>query len=189
MIFQKQILFSPLTPFRSLLLISVLGAFMLDRASGVAADLTDLYPSVEAVEALRGMTVQPGLKAQIFASEPLFANPVAFTFDDQGRCFLVETHRRRTSVFDIRRFRDWLDDDFSFRTVDDRREFLKLSVRPNNPSIADRYRVDRNGDGLFDIDDLEVESERIRLLIDQDGDGVADRATTFAEGFDSSVSG
>jgi quinoprotein glucose dehydrogenase len=189
MIFQKQTFFSPLTPFRGLLLISVLGALMLDRVSSVAAELTDLHPSVAAVESLRGMTVQPGLKVQIFASEPLFANPVAFTFDDQGRCYLVETHRRRTSVFDIRRFPDWLDDDFSFRTVDDRREFLKLNVRPNNPSIADRYRVDRNRDGLFDIDDLEVESERIRLLTDQDGDGVADRATTFAEGFDSSVSG
>ena len=189
MIFQKQIFnFSP-TPLGRLLLLSVLVISLAGRSVGEAAELSELHPSAEANQALRAMTVQAGLKAQVFASEPLFANPVSFTFDDQGRCFLVETHRRRTSVFDIRRFQDWLDDDFSFRTVDDRREFLKLNVFPNNPSIADRYRVDRNEDGQFDIKDLEVESERVRLLIDQDGDGVADQATTFAEGFDSSVSG
>ncbi len=135
------------------------------------------------------MAVPPGLKAKVYASEPLFANPVAFDFDDQGRCYVVETHRRRTSVFDIRRFQDWLDDDFSFRTVEDRRGFLQRVVVPNNPSIASRFQVDRNQDGVFDVKDLEVESERIRRLVDADGDGVADSATTFADGFDSSVSG
>ena len=34
-----------------------------------------------------------------------------------------------------------------------------------------------------------MESERIRLLTDQNGDGVADRATTFAEDFKTTVSG
>ena len=154
-----------------------------------AAEASEPHPSAEAQTALAAMAIQPGLKAELFASEPLFANPVAFSFDDFGRCYLVETHRRRTSVFDIRRFGDWLDDDFSFRTVDDRRQFLARHVLADNPSIAARYQIDRNGDGTFDINDLEVESERIRRLVDSDGDGVADLATTFADGFNSSVSG
>lgn len=167
----------------------IVGLEVISGGSHVAAGADLEHPSLEAVESLRGMAVHPGFQAQVFASEPFFANPVCFAFDDQGRCFVVETHRRRTSVFDIRSFRDWLDDDFSFRTVDDRRAFFQRYVTPNNSSIAERYRVDRNKDGIFDVKDLAVESERIRLLVDEDRDGIAESATTFAEGFDSSVSG
>jgi hypothetical protein len=46
-----------------------------------------------------------------------------------------------------------------------------------------------NGDGVRDWHDLEVESERIRLLVDTNGDGHADVATTLAEGFDGITSG
>lgn len=147
------------------------------------------HPSREAGSALKGMAVAPDLKARVFASEPFVQNPVAFDFDERGRCFLVETHRRRTSVFDIRHVRDWLEDDFSFRTVEDRRQFLQRFVTPNSPIIRDEYQIDRNNDGIYDARDLAVESERIRRLVDTDGDGVVDQATVFAEGFDSVVSG
>lgn len=162
--------------------------FLFTHASS-AAEAVPIHPSAEAETALKAMTVAKGLKANVFASEPLFANPVAFDFDDLGRCYLVETHRRRTSVFDIRRFPDWLEDDFSFRTVEDRRRFLARYVIPNNPSIASRYQVDRNNDGIFDVKDLEVESERVRLITDEDGDGVADLSSVYADQFNTSVSG
>ena len=48
---------------------------------------------------------------------------------------------------------------------------------------------DRTGDGKFDIRDLEVESERVRLVVDDNRDGKADRATTFADNFKTAVSG
>ena len=48
---------------------------------------------------------------------------------------------------------------------------------------------DRNSDGKFDVRDLEVESERLRLLVDENRDGKADKATTFADNFKTSVSG
>lgn len=186
MIFQEKIFLGSRALTLSLLLVSGLlaGARFVS-----AADSLDPHPSPEALSALKGMSVAQGLKANVFASEPLFANPVAFAFDDLGRCYLVETHRRRTSVFDIRRFPDWLEDDFSFRTVEDRRRFLERYVVPNSPSIAPRYQVDRNGDGIFDVKDLEVESERVRLILDENGDGVADKSTVFADQFNSSVSG
>ncbi|WP_425510020.1 DUF7133 domain-containing protein [Verrucomicrobium spinosum] len=48
---------------------------------------------------------------------------------------------------------------------------------------------DHNGDGSIDWKDLTVHSERIYRLEDSDGDGVADKRTLFAEGFNTEVTG
>lgn len=139
--------------------------------------------------AVRKLRVLPGFRAQIAAAEPLIQNVTSFAFDEQGRAYVVETHRRRTSVYDIRNHPDWLNDDFSFRTVADRSNFFRKVLIPGNTNLPPRIVVDRNGDGKFDVRDIEVESERLRQLVDQNGDGVMDKATTFAEGFNTSVSG
>jgi len=36
--------------------------------------------------AIKRFTVAPGLKVDLFAAEPHLANPVAFCFDEKGRC-------------------------------------------------------------------------------------------------------
>ncbi len=146
-------------------------------------------PSDEAVEAASRFSVATGFDLEIYASEPLLANPVSLTFDEKGRCYVVESHRRRTSVYDIRRFPDWLDFDFSFTRVDDRAQFLKDNLSAGNPSIPKKYIVDRNKDGVFDWRDLEVESERIVLLEDNNQDGQAEISKVFADGFNTLVSG
>ena len=147
-------------------------------------------------KALKKFFVAPGLKVDLFAAEPMIQNPVSLSFDEQGRVFVVETFRRRSSVFDIRNHSDWLEDDFSFRTVQDRINFLKKTLTPNNQSLLDKTAKSKRGslgdfnhDGKIDWRDLEVESERIRLLTDTDGDGRADQAVTFADGFNTIVSG
>jgi quinoprotein glucose dehydrogenase len=139
--------------------------------------------------AVKKLRLTPGFKAEIYAAEPLIQNPVSFTFDEQGRAYVVETHRRRTSVFDIRNHLNWLNDDYSFRTVEDRSNFFRKVLIPGNTNLPPKIMVDRNKDGKFDFHDLEVESERVRMLVDQNGDGVADKATTFADGFNTLVSG
>jgi len=146
-------------------------------------------PSPEAAEAAANFSVAQGFELEIYASEPLLANPVSLDFDESGRCYVVESHRRRTSVYDIRRFPDWLDADFSFQTVKDRSDFFKKNLSAGNPSIPKSYIIDRNKDGVFDWKDLEEESERIVLLEDNDGDGVAESSKVFADGFNSLVSG
>ena len=150
-----------------------------------------LQPSAseEGEEALRRMTLDSAFEARVYAAESLLANPVGFAFDDRGRCYLVETDRRRTSALDIRFFPDWLEEDLALRSVDDRHAFLERNVVDQSDAIESRFRVDRNGDGIFDVRDLAVESDRIRLIEDSDGDGVADRASVFAEGFATPVSG
>ena len=140
--------------------------------------------------------VARGLKVDLFAAEPMVQNIVSFAFDEQGRCYVVESHRRRTSVFDIGNFPEWLEADFSLRTVEDRANFFKRTLTPENQPALDKlsrvkhgFLPDFNGDGVLDWRDLEVESERIRLLVDTNRDGHADVATTFAEGFDGITSG
>ncbi len=138
---------------------------------------------------MKQFRVALGLKVELFASEPILANPVSFTFDEKGRIFVVESHRQRNSVLDIRHHPEWLDADLSFHRVEDREGFLKKVLTRENQIVLKSKLSDLNRDGVIDYRDLEVESERIRLLEDRDGDGKADYATTFAEGFKTLVSG
>lgn len=137
--------------------------------------------------AMKKFRVAPGLKVDLFAAEPDVQNPVSFCFDGKGRLYLVETFRRRSSVIDIRGHKDWLEADLSFRTVSNRADFFRQQFPINGK--PGRGLADFNHDGQVDWRDLEVESERIRRLEDTDGDGRADKAEVFADGFNSIVSG
>lgn len=114
--------------------------------------------------------IPAGFTADIWASEPLLANPVAFCFDPQGRMFVSETHRYRSSVLDIRHYMFMLEDDLAARNQDD---WLK-SIQKNFPN---------------DWQQLEKESEVIRLVEDSNGDGKADKTSVYAEGFNSALDG
>jgi hypothetical protein len=115
--------------------------------------------------------------------EPLVQNVTSISFDGAGRAYWVETGRRRTSVFDIRGQGAWLEDDFAFRSTDDRRDFLWKVLDPADPRdpafLAAVTKAgqggfqDFNRDGSIDGKDLEVESERVRRVTDGDGDGLA----------------
>jgi len=52
----------------------------------------------------KSLVLKPGFVARPGPNEPMLGNPVAFTFDDQGRCFTSETNRYRTSTLDIRHY-------------------------------------------------------------------------------------
>src|SRR5215831_13490957 len=88
----------------------------------VAADPPAYQPDVkpaspEAEQRLRQFRVPAGMKVELWAAEPLLANPVAFSFDERGRCFVAETFRLHDGVPDIRGHMSWLDDDLASRTV------------------------------------------------------------------------
>jgi quinoprotein glucose dehydrogenase len=109
-------------------------------------------------------------KIDLFAAEPQLMNPVAFCFDEQGRVYVAETFRYRSSVYDIREHMNMFDDDLAARTVEDRAAMIK------------KFLGDKTGD-------LAVESEVVRLVEDRDGDGKADVSTVFADGFNSILDG
>jgi len=181
-----------------LFFVTCLGLSTLFALRAAEADVnanTSTGATDDPITAMRKFRVAPGLKVDLFAAEPMLRNVVSFCFDEQGRCYAVESNRRRTSVFDIRGLGEWLDTDFSFRTAEDRADFFRKTLVSSNPNLNGFLKAKRNllsdfnKDGIIDWHDLEVESERIRLLVDTNGDSRADAATTFAEGFDGITSG
>ncbi|WP_162276053.1 PVC-type heme-binding CxxCH protein [Roseimaritima ulvae] len=121
--------------------------------------------SEEAQQSLQQMKVPAQWRAELFAAEPLVANIVAFDVDYQGRLFVVESFRQNKGVTDNRGHDEqWLMADLSAKTVQDRIDYHKRLL----PDGGESYTT---------------EIDRVRRLVDQDGDGVADQVSTFAEGF------
>ncbi|AMV36476.1 PVC-type heme-binding CxxCH protein [Planctomyces sp. SH-PL62] len=156
-------------------LLAVLASTALPGRSAVAEDGSATARPVgripEPAEALKSLRVAPGFQVDLFAAEPLVANPVAFHADAKGRFFVVETFRHTDGVTDNRSHMNWLVDDLAARTV------------------ADRVAMYRKFFTAEEFARFGVESERIRLVEDRDGDGKADHAQIFAEGFDGPETG
>ncbi|OYV04406.1 MAG: heme-binding protein, partial [Verrucomicrobiales bacterium VVV1] len=129
-----------------------------------------------------------GLVRSLFAKEPMFINPVAVSVDVDGSVYVTETTRRKTQDLDIREVTWWIPDDLSHTSVQEKSEFFKTNV------TSERFKKhgslkDFNKDGKIDWKDLTLTSEKIHKLVDADGDGVADKATLFADGFNTEVTG
>jgi quinoprotein glucose dehydrogenase len=126
--------------------------------------------SDEGERAMKRFRIPPGFKVEQFAAEPLLANPVAFAIDEKGRFFVAETFRLHAGVTDIRGHMTWLDEELASKSVEERVEIMK---RHEGKRIADYAK----------------ESDRVRLVWDSDGDGRADKATVFADGFNGVAEG
>nr|WP_226894803.1 PVC-type heme-binding CxxCH protein [Luteolibacter marinus] len=118
----------------------------------------------------------------------MITNPVAVAVDTDGSVLVTETTRRKVADIDIREVTWWIPDDLSHTSVDEKRDFFHRNVTSsrfkNHPSVKDHNR-----DGRIDWKDLTFHSEKIHRLTDTDGDGVADKSTLFAEGFNTEVTG
>lgn len=119
---------------------------------------------------LKKLQPAPGCKVELFAAEPLVQNPVAFSIDGRGRVFVAETHRWRDAIFDITQKPAWLLADLSFTNVPGRADFLRREFGTNGARLTNS-------------------SELIRLIEDRDGDGRADTASVWADGFNEVSSG
>ncbi len=164
------------------LLLRILGLTAIFVAVGVSpateAGKSDAPPfkvspaSNEGEEALARMHLAKGLKATLFAAEPMVANLVAICPDEKGNFYVVETSRLKHGVFDIREHRDWYDEDLGSTSVEDRVALMHRKLGPN----FNRF--------LTDSDD------RVVLLQDPGGNGVkADKSIVFADGFNDPADG
>ena len=120
--------------------------------------------SDEAEEAISRFKVHGDLKVDLFAAEPLLANPCAFHIDEQGRFYVVELFRIG-KVLDVRGHPRMVDDDLAARTVEDRVAMTKKHIPDWEKSMLGS-------------------SDRLRRITDADGDGKADHATIFTDGYD-----
>ena len=120
--------------------------------------------SKEGEDAIKRFQYDKSLKVELWAAEPMLANPVCFAFDGKGRCYVAETFRHSAGATD-NRGKPWLDDDLASRTVEDRVEMFKKHAGKNF------------------IRDYETEHDRVRLIEDTTGSGKADKATVFRDDF------
>ncbi len=138
------------------------------------------------IEALVQADVDSTLTLRLWAMDSLVISPVAMDIDDHGRLFYTTTERQNNSEFDIRGHRDWEIPSISFKTVEDRRAFLREELAPEN-SDRNTWLADLNGDGSHDWRDLTVEKERVYRVEDVSGDGVADRSQLIVHDFHDEV--
>jgi quinoprotein glucose dehydrogenase len=111
--------------------------------------------------------IEGGLKATVWAAEPQFQNPIAFAFDEAGKCYVVEANRYKDGVPDTRGHMYWLDEDINAASVADRVAMYKKHNYPQFEKFEDRVRV----------------------LWDSTGSGHADKAETFTGGYNRTEDG
>jgi quinoprotein glucose dehydrogenase len=126
--------------------------------------------SNEPAASIKSIRLPKGFQISVFAAEPMLANPVCFCIDQRNRFYVAETFRIHHGVEDTREHMHWLDDDMACRTVADRVAMYRKHLKDKVKGYA-------------------IEHERIRLIEDVDGDGKADRATVFADGFNQVADG
>ena len=114
-----------------------------------------LRPPTKQSERSDRFRVPAGLNVELFAAEPLLANPVAFCIDEKGIVYVAETFRLNAGVTDTREHMNWLDDDLACRTVADRVAMYKKFL----------------GTGFAAYD---RHHDRVKRIVDSDGDGRAD---------------
>lgn len=113
---------------------------------------------------------------------------IAVTVDPRGVIYATQTARRKQAELDIRQFKDWTVDDIRLTTVEQKRDFLIRSL-PTGSTAKRGDMKDWNKDGSIDHLDLTMPRERVWRLEDTNGDGVAERRTLVAEGFNEVESG
>jgi quinoprotein glucose dehydrogenase len=113
----------------------------------------------------KALRLPAGFSASLYAQHPLFGNPVAIDVDARGRVLVAEQYRFNRGTEENRSSSFLLDDDLQVQTTDERLAmFTKWSARYQG-GMAWFTKV----------------SDKLRVLNDTDGDGLADHATVLAE--------
>lgn len=124
-------------------------------------------------EIIPGVTIPAGSELKIFSENSTSGlySPTALTIDEQGRVYAAETHRFRNGIEDNRNHLYWLMDDMSAMTTDD------------------RVTMHKKWDHKLSVEKMTQLTEKVRVMIDTDGDGVADESKIFADQFNNLLDG
>lgn len=104
-----------------------------------------------------------------------------------GVVYVTETVRQAKEEVSLLQSRFLHPIDMGFTTVEEKRKWIEQNY---SPKIAKSQGMpDLNGDHQVNVADLVIRSEKLFTLQDADSDGVFDRATLFADGFNDIVTG
>ncbi len=169
--FMNHWFFTPLSLFTALGCVALAGDERQVEVAKQGGFVPKIQPaSEEAANAIKQFKVADGLKADLWAAEPLLANPVAFATDEKGRWYVAETFRLHAGVSDIRAHMNWLEDELASNSLDS-----FLAILKNDPKVE----FEKNA----------LNSERVQMVWDSKGTGMADSSKIFAEGFNDPLSG
>ena len=116
-------------------------------------------------------------------------DPTSCTVDEAGNVYVASTTRRKAADLDIREHTVWIPDDVALTSPAEKLAFYQRELAPGKLKAGRGSLKDHNKDGSVDWKDLTFHKETIYKLSDTDHDGVADKITVFAEGFNTPVSG
>lgn len=130
------------------------------------------FPAPDPDQALLSTITWPEeMKARVYAKQPDALNVTAIAFDEQNRLYLAETHRFDRGIEDNRRNQHWLRDEIALT------------------STAERLAIYEKHAAVKPLSYYTEHSEKIRVLVDDDHDGILDRSQLYAEGFDDPLDG
>ncbi|MCM8528726.1 MAG: hypothetical protein NE327_19530, partial [Lentisphaeraceae bacterium] len=121
--------------------------------------------SAKAEQAAKSLQKQPGFEIGVFASHPVFGNPVAIDVDKFGRVLVAEQYRFNQGTQENRTSSFFLDDDLQVFTLDDR---LKM---------YEKWQHKFKGGMNF----FTSVPDKVRIIEDTNGDGIADKYSVMAE--------
>lgn len=127
--------------------------------------------------ALKGLTVAPGLKARLFAAEPMVKNPSNIDVDHRGRVWVVENVNYRPET----------NPDNPYQEEGDRVVILEDTDADGKADSRKVFFQDELVDGAMGIAVLDnriylSSSPNILILTDEDRDDVADHVDTLFTG-------
>jgi len=130
-------------------------------------------PALSPEEAQKKFAVPPGFEVRLFAAEPEAVNPVAMTWDERGRLWIVELYEYPLGAKPGERPRDRikiLEDTDADGRAD------KVSVFADGLNLATGILIGNGGVYVGQAPDF-------LFLEDTDGDGKADRRSVLKTGF------
>jgi quinoprotein glucose dehydrogenase len=138
-----------------------------------------VFADLNGLEALRAVP--------IMANESMPKPIMGVGVDHNGTVYVTETIRQQREEISLIQSPFLHRHCMALDTTEAKRKWILENYASN---IIGRQGVkDYNKDGKIDVQDLSVRSEKIYTLQDSDGDGVYDKATLFAEGFNDLLTG
>jgi len=129
-----------------------------------------------------GLLAVPVMRGE-FMPKPIMGVGISYN----GTIYVTETVRQQREEISLIQSPFLHEKDMELISTKAKREWIMENY---SPQIAARQGVgDYNGDGKVDVMDLSVRSEKIYTLQDENADGVFDKATLFADGFNKVLTG
>lgn len=130
-------------------------------------------PALSPEEAQKSFVVPQGFEVRLFASEPEVVNPVAMTWDDRGRLWVLELYEYPLGATPGTRGRDRIK---ILEDVDADGKADKVTVYADGMSLATGLLIANGGVYVG-------EAPNLWFLEDTNGDDIADRKTQVLTGF------